>query len=283
MKTQIENMKKIIQTYEEKRIDYTLKEKKWKSQLIDKEKKIKKLEAKIHNRKSGSFIILNKDKYKESLSNNSSICSRSCSKTKITDEDKQRLSKREISPLPFEKSQMMEKLDKYKKLIDKKVSEVTRNKSQIARESSCASILNNSKERTMDNELSLIASQKDLTQRINETAMQGLKNELQKNTISVKKIPLPDNTFSKNEAYQKKKQTSSYNNKLHKNNQSSIPIVINHSEVPCVNNINIYAGNTNAIISDNGQKSNQVNLRQYIFTKCTSNNLMNKIRSISRG
>lgn len=278
-------MKKLIKSYEEKIIEFTLKENKLKTQLIEKEKEIKKLETRIYNRKSGSFIILNKEKYKESLSSNSSICSRSCSKkNKVTDEDKKKAAKREISPLPFEKTQMMEKLEKYKKLIDKKISEVTRNKSHIIRERSCASISYNQKERTMDNELSMIASKKDLTQRINETARQGFKNELQKNTISVKKIPFPDNTFSKKGVYPKKKQTTSaYKSKLLKNNQNAIPIVINHSEVPCVNNINIYAGNSNAIISDNGQKTNQLNLRQYIFTKCGPNNLMNKIKSNSKG
>lgn len=271
-----------------------MREKKYKMQLIEKDKEIKRLESKLLARKSSSFVLVEKERDKEALSSCSSISSFSRTNRKSTDEKKNKNSTHDITPMQIQKTQIIDQLEKYRKLIDKKVSDVTRNKTYILRDRSCANGSYNPKEK-MENEMSLIMPKTDLTQRsasqkkLNENETLGANNTNANGNIIMKKIPIPNGnnrnyTSNKMELHVKKKQPmmsiGRNNNKMISHN--SIPILINKSEVSCNNNINIIGGNGTYHIQqkdDCQQKNtNQLNLRQYIFTKYGTANLIKQIK-----
>lgn len=201
-------------------------------------------------------------------SNNSSICSHSRSKSRIYDDEPKKIKK---TPVPVERMNVQKKIDEYRKFVlDKKILDLTRNKNlnKTYREKT-QSISFISKEKSMENDISTIIKKNDeLSQRLNDITIKVV-NE-RKTKTPVKKIPI--NSKFKKGMYVKKKQNKfSVGKILKKSPSTDIPLLFNQSEIPCVNNINIYTGNnpsTNSINQTNYNTGNQVNLRQFIFSKC---------------
>lgn len=294
-------------------------EKKLKVQISQKEKEIKHLESKLLNRTNLNLLNnlagttntnFNGVNINSIHSNNSSICSHSRSKSKIKDEEKRKqMSLLKNSPIPMENKRIDKgkQLEEYKKLIDKKLHDITRNKNARSyRNRSNSNISIRSKDKSLNKSTinNSNISNNDLSQRLNDVSFK-MKNDERKTKTPFKKIPI--NTTKKAFAVYMKKNNN--NNKIIVNkfikdtSRDEIPIVINNSAIPCFNNINIFAGtgntnnNTNNInqinnssisehqnlilaktvveSSNNSSVSNSnynsqsnLNLRQFIFSKC---------------
>ena len=74
----------------------------------------------MNNKISNNFIPMTN-------SNNSSNCSHSLSKSQISNNEEK--NKKKHNEIPIEKIKIKEKLKQYKKLLDKKMKDITRNKS----------------------------------------------------------------------------------------------------------------------------------------------------------
>lgn len=256
-----------------------------KEKLINKQKEIKYLEKKLLSKTSSSFLInLNKN------NNNTSMCSHSRSKSKISDDEKKERQNSFIkrTPVPTEKMKVQNKIDEYKVLIDKKIQDISKNKThRTSRDkSSCSNVSLQSKEKTIDNDKSTLSKRNDeLTQRLNNLTLKVIKNVERKSNTPLKKIPIN----KKSTVYNRKKENKIIASKLFKKKANNdIPIIINQSDLPCFNNINIYTNdhNDNSCSNNNNHNNHnkslsQVNLRQYIFSKCGISSI-NQTHSINK-
>ena len=282
----------MLKSYEDQNLKMSQNEKRLKAQLFQKEKEIKALESKLLANTTNSFYINTKLEKHQSrsrllhepslkqLSNNSSICSHSRSKSRIKDEDLKQLKK---TPIPIERMKVQKKIDEYRKfVIDKKIDELTRNKTlnkTFREKTHSASFI--SKERSVENDLSSIISKKndEITQRLNDITLKVVNNERRTKT-PIKKIPFSNSKFKRIMHVKKKSNKLSVGKLLRKSPSSEMPLLFNQSEIPCVNNINIYTGNNPSTNSTNQTNYNntcsQLNLRQFIFTKCGNTNYNTK-------
>lgn len=295
-------------------------EKKLKIQVSQKEKEIKHLESKLLNRTNLNLLNnlagatntnFNGVNINSIHSNNSSICSHSRSKSKIKEEEKRKqMSLLKNSPIPMENKRIDKgkQLEEYKKLIDKKLHDITRNKNARSyRNRSNSNISIRSKDKSLNKSTinNSNISNNDLSQRLNDVSFK-VKNDERKNKTPFKKIPI--NTTKKSFAVYMKKNNNNNNkiivNKFIKDtSRDEIPIVINNSAIPCFNNINIFAGtgntnnninninqinnssisehqnlilaktvvessNNSSVSNSNYNSQSNLNLRQFIFSKC---------------
>ena len=292
-----------MKNYEEHNFRYSQNEKKLKVQIAQKEKEIKHLETKLLNRTNLNLLNnlagttntnFNGININSIHSNNSSMCSHSKKKTKKNEEEKRDRAKLlKNSPLASKRIAKEKQLEEYKKLIDKRLHDITRNKnSRSFRNRSNSNISIRSKDKSLNKSSinnSNILNNNDLSTRLNELSSRDKKNK-----TPIKKIPIHTSNKKAFAVYMKKNHNKIIVNKIIKDsNGDEIPIVINNSAMPCFNNINIFAGGTNnnntniseqpnviiaksAIESSNnssGTNSNynsqaQLNLRQFIFSKC---------------
>lgn len=253
-------------------------EKKLKVQISQKEKEIKHLESKLLNRTNLNLLNnlagttntnFNGVNINSIHSNNSSICSHSRSKSKIKEEEEEKrrqMSLLKNSPIPIENKRLDKgkQLEEYKKLIDKKLHDITRNKnSRTYRDRSNSNISIRSKDKSLNKSSinnSNISNINDLSQRLNDISFK-VKNDERKNKTPFKKIPI--NTTKKSFAVYMKKNHNNNSSKIIVNklikdtSRDEIPIVINNSAIPCFNNINIFAGTANT--NNNINNINQIN------------------------
>ena len=128
-----------MKSFEEQIFKMNQNEKKLKVQISQKEKEIKHLESKLLNRTNLNLLNnlagttntnFNSVNINSIHSNNSSICSHSRSKSKIEEEKRRQMSLLKNSPIPIENKWLDKgkQLEEYKKLIDKKLHDITRNK-----------------------------------------------------------------------------------------------------------------------------------------------------------
>lgn len=261
-KRELSRLHLLLSSYEEQNLKLVESVKRLKTQLVQKDKEIKSLETKIASSQTSSsfYSNFNNKNYSllqfensKNLSSNSSMCSHSRSKSRIVNSHKGR------SIMKVE-----EKLSKYHKLLDKRLL-VTRNKSSSKSyrdKSHNMSMI--SREKSIENDISAVSRKKeDLSQKLNETMK------------AKKKIP-----FVKGKIKNFRKEGPS--KLIKKSSSQATPFVINQSNIPCVNNINIYTGtdNSNQSQSTTGP-ANQMNLRQFIFSKCSTKST-NRLTSHSK-
>jgi hypothetical protein len=197
--------------------------------------------------------IKNKKRQKSQSSNSSSqLYSRSISKIK------------EEKKIPFERLKVQEKLDEYKKLLDKKLNEMTRNKNThlIKTNHNRSSSYIFPKEKSIDKEISSNKN-KGLSHRITDLNLRIMKGSEKKNKIGNKKkyinksMIMLKNSFSQINYNQR-------NNKLIK--KRYIPHIENKENLSNHNINNNMSTNNN---NNNSSKSN-ITLRQFIFSKCST-------------
>ena len=178
--------------------------------MIQKEKEIKRLKIKLlnkpdlnnsstnNNRSYSNFININNG----GGSNNTSI-RLSSGGLSHKEEKFTRINLIKKSTLPMEKMKIQEKLHEYRKLIDKKMKDITRNKNSCKthREKSSKS---KSKEHSIDkNNKSNISNisalnyiNYDISKKLNEMSFKSFVKEERKNKTPIKKIPINNKTQS---------------------------------------------------------------------------------------
>ena len=178
--------------------------------MIQKEKEIKRLKIKLlnkpdlnnsstnNNRSYSNFININNG----GGSNNTSI-RLSSGGLSHKEEKFTRINLIKKSTLPMEKMKIQEKLHEYRKLIDKKMKDITRNKNSCKthREKSSKS---KSKEHSIDknnksnisNMSALNCMNYDISKKLNEMSFKSFVKEERKNKTPIKKIPINNKTQS---------------------------------------------------------------------------------------
>jgi len=216
------------------------------------------------NNYSKNYLPMNSKikKRPKSQSSNSSLCSQlyNQSISRINEEKK----------IPLERLTVQEKLDEYKKIIDKKLNDITRNKNSNLIKSnhnkSCSNII--SKEKSLEREISVI-QKKGLSHRLTDNNLIIIKGSDKKNKnnnnnkkkIINKSMIILKNSISKTNCnnkgkLMKKKDILPIENKENLSNNN-------------FNNINISNNNISTMNNNISSKQN-ITLRQFIFSKCST-------------
>lgn len=268
MNEEMNNMKQVLKSYEDQNIKLSQNEKKLKTQLVQREKDINHLEKKILSRTA----MMNQT---NSHSINMSMCSQSRSKSKLNEEERKdrQTSFIKKSPIPIEKMKNQDKIEEYRRLIDKKIQDISKhkpNRSSRDNKSMCFNVSFLSKERSIDNDLSTLSKRNDeLTQRLNELTFKVINNEENQNKSTMRKL----SKTKKDMVFVKKKNNKIIVNKLLKKTPSDIPIVMNQSDSHPFNNFSMYTNNDNSSFSninkyENKTKTmNKVEIKQYISSR----------------
>ena len=216
------------------------------------------------NNNSNKYLSINSKNKKrpKSQSSNSSLCSQLYNQSiSRINEDKK---------VPLERLKVQEKLDEYKKIIDKKLND-TRNKNTNLLKSnhnkSCSNIT--SKEKSLEKEISVI-QKKGLSHRVTDNNLIIIKGSDKKNNvnnINKKKIINKSMIILKNSISSK----TNCNNKGKLMKKKDILPIENKENLSNNNFNNINISNNNISTMNNNISSKQnITLRQFIFSKCST-------------
>ena len=198
--SKIDNLKNELKNYEEKNHKLIQNEKNLKLYITQKDKEIKRLKIKLlnkpdlshssNNRSYSNFININNN------SNNTSI--RLSSGISHKEEKFTRINLVKKSTLPMERMKIQEKLQEYRKLIDKKMKDITRNKNSCKtyREKSSKSkecSLENNNKSNINNMSALNCVNYDISKKLNEISYKNVEKE---EKTPIKKIPINNKTQS---------------------------------------------------------------------------------------
>ena len=211
-----------------------------------------------NNRSYSNFININNN------SNNTSI--RLSSGVSHKEDKFIRINLVKKSTLPMERMKIQEKLQEYRKLIDKKMKDITRNKNLCRtnrNKSFSKSKENFSLEKNNKNNISaLIYKNSDLNNKINVNVTNKINKEEKKIKTPIKKIFICNRTQNLSDIFKKTK------NKIIRSNKSKENSFINDKSN--ISNPNKdYFGTQDSSKNDSNLKNNsftQINFRQFIFS-----------------
>ena len=218
------------------------------------------------NYKQKSNSLNNNRKNDKSHSNNTSLSSnisRSISKNEFKNKN----------PLT-ERNLIQNKLDEYKKLIDRKITEMTRNKKKINLNKTTHYRSLSNKEKSLEYDMSLRYN--DINKKLNDVSIRIIKGDINKYKTPNK------NKFTKSykrNIYSKQNSSKKLSRKLIK--KGEIPLNENKLEFFSNSNINGYKANYNSsslssVNRTNIKNNNNISLRQFIFSKLSTNHNTNK-------
>ena len=205
------------------------------------------------------------DKYH---SDNSSL---SISKS-ISKKDKKNKS---LNPLS-ERNIIQDKKKEYKKGINKKINEITKNKnfkSNLNKSIHYKSLSNFiPKEKSIEYDMSLrYKNIEDFSQNINDVSIRIIKGDINKYKTPNKSVNSNKSLISKKNKYFKKNSSKKLSSRLMK--KKNIPSIGNKIDF-YTNNINGYTVNYNSSssssIQNNNNKARNISLRQFIFSKLST-------------
>ena len=205
------------------------------------------------------------DKYH---SDNSSL---SISKS-ISKKDKKNKS---LNPLS-ERNIIQDKKKEYKKGINKKINEITKNKnfkSNINKSIHYKSLSNFiPKDKSIEYDMSLrYKNIEDFSQNINDVSIRIIKGDINKYKTPNKSVNSNKSLISKKNKYFKKNSSKKLSSRLMK--KKNIPSIENKIDF-YTNNINGYTVNYNSSssssIQNNNNKARNISLRQFIFSKLST-------------
>ena len=205
------------------------------------------------------------DKYH---SDNSSL---SISKS-ISKKDKKNKS---LNPLS-ERNIIQDKKKEYKKGINKKINEITKNKnfkSNINKSIHYKSLSNFiPKDKSIEYDMSLrYKNIEDFSQNINDVSIRIIKGDINKYKTPNKSVNSNKSLISKKNIYFKKNSSKKLSSRLMK--KKNIPSIGNKIDF-YTNNINGYTVNYNSSssssIQNNNNKARNISLRQFIFSKLST-------------
>ena len=205
------------------------------------------------------------DKYH---SDNSSL---SISKS-ISKKDKKNKS---LNPLS-ERNIIQDKKKEYKKGINKKINEITKNKnfkSNLNKSIHYKSLSNFiPKEKSIEYDMSLrYKNIEDFSQNINDVSIRIIKGDINKYKTPNKSVNSNKSLISKKNKYFKKNSSKKLSSRLMK--KKNIPSIENKIDF-YTNNINGYTVNYNSSssssIQNNNNKARNISLRQFIFSKLST-------------
>ena len=263
-KSNIDTLKIAIKELEEKNNKLKQNEKNLNKTIFQKEKEIKSLEIKLLNKASDLNQSTSNRSYSNYINcnnmNNSNLSNSIRLNSGIKEEKYTRINLIKKGMLSKEKLKLQEKLDEYRKFIDKKMKDITRNKNLCRtnrNKSFSKSKENFSLEKNNKNNISaLIYKNSDLNNKINVNVTN------KKIKTPIKKIFICNRTQNLSDIFKKTK------NKIIRSNKSKENSFINDKSN--ISNPNKdYFGTQDSSKNDSNLKNNsftQINFRQFIFS-----------------
>jgi hypothetical protein len=269
-KSNIDTLKITIKELEEKNNKLKQNEKNLNKTIFQKEKEIKSLEIKLLNKASDLNQSTSNRSYSNYINcnnmNNSNLSNSIRLNSGIKEEKYTRINLIKKGMLSKEKLKLQEKLDEYRKFIDKKMKDITRNKNLCRtnrNKSFSKSKENFSLEKNNKNNISaLIYKNSDLNNKINVNVTNKINKEEKKIKTPIKKIFICNRTQNLSDIFKKTK------NKIIRSNKSKENSFINDKSN--ISNPNKdYFGTQDSSKNDSNLKNNsftQINFRQFIFS-----------------
>ena len=277
-KSKIDDLKIEIKELEEKNKKFIQNEKKLNRIIFEKEKEIKRLEMKLLNKTSDLNQSTSNRSYSNFINlNNMNNCNLSNSirlNSGFKEEKYTRINLIKKGMLSKEKLKLQEKLDEYRKFIDKKMKDITRNKNlcRTNRDKSFSKSKENLslEKNNKNNSSALIYNNYDMNKKINVNITNKINKEEKKIKTPIKKIFICNRTQNLSDIFKKTQ------NKMIGNNKSKENSFI-HDKSNISNPNKDYFGTQDSSKNDSNSKNNsltQINFRQFIFSN--KNNKNNK-------